>query len=266
MPPCCLNLRLYCLSKRPVKDRLDIWPALPLVIEGNMNMDIIITALGQSNRVCHVILGLAGCQSLALMQVPFPELTDLCLRTDDGTQPVISDSFLGGSAPRLRTLQFYSVPFPGLLKLLLSTTHLVELSFYNIPHSWYMSPEAMVICFSMLSSLKRLYLAFESPHSHPDWESRSLPPPKRSILPNLHKFQFKGITKYLEELVIPIDAPQIDQMHMNFFNQINSSCPRLAQFINCTPMLRALEEACVRFYDTRAIITLQYPKYKYSLG
>ena len=111
MPPCCLDLRLYCLSKMPVKDRPDIWPALPLVIEGDMNTDIIITALGQSNRVRHAILGLAGCQSLAPMQVPFPELTDLCLRTDDGTQPVISDSFLGGSAPRLRTLKSFPYHF-----------------------------------------------------------------------------------------------------------------------------------------------------------
>ena len=135
MSPRRLNLRLYCLSKTPVKDRLDVWPALPLVIKGDMNTESIITALGQSNCVHHVIIGLAGCQSFALMQVPFSELTDLCLRMDDGTQPVISNPFLGGSAPRLRTFQFYNVPFPGLLKLLLSTTHLVELSFYNIPHS-----------------------------------------------------------------------------------------------------------------------------------
>ena len=152
------------------------------------------------------------------MQVTFPELTDLRLSSYYETPPAIPDSFLGGSAPRLRTLRFYDVPFPELPKLLLLATHLVELGLYKIPHSGYMSPEAMATCFSVLSSLKSLYLAFESPHSHPDWESRSLPPQKRSILPALREFQFQGVLKYLEELVILIGAPQLDQMRIDLFN------------------------------------------------
>ena len=79
-----LNLQLYCAPDTPAKDTLDVWPALPLIVEGYMalsGMDNIIAALGQSIRVCQVTLqGLAGWQLeevFAAMQVPFPELTYL---------------------------------------------------------------------------------------------------------------------------------------------------------------------------------------------
>jgi F-box-like len=158
-----LNLQLYCTPKTPVRDTLDVWPALPLIVEGDMALssgtDDIIAALGQSNRVCKVILGrLASWQLeevLAAMHVPFPELTDLRLTSDGKTMPVIPNSFLDGSAPRrLRIFILLGIPFPGLPKLLLFATHLVHLRLYNIPHSGYFSPEAMLALLSVLSSLK----------------------------------------------------------------------------------------------------------------
>ena len=260
-----LNLRLYCSTKTPARDRLDIWPALPLIVVGGMALsgtDNIIAALGQSNRVCQVNLELAGWQLeevLAAMQVPFPELTDLLLNSDDETLTAIPDSFLDGSAPRLRNLFLRRFPFRGLPKLLPSATHLVELWLSNIPHSGYISPETIVALISVLSSLERLFLGFQSTQSRPDWETRSLPPPKRSILPALSLFHFKGVTEYLEDLVTYIDTPQLDQMGITFFNQIDFDCPRLAQFINRTPTLavRAPDEARVQFYDWSASVELQ---------
>ena len=80
----------------------------------------------------------------------------------------------------------------------------------------------------MLSSLQTLSLEFRSPQSRPDRESPSLPPPKRSILPALAEFRFKGVIEYLEELMTHIDTPQLSQMDINFFNQIDFDCPRLA--------------------------------------
>ena len=41
---------------------------------------------------------------LKAMQVPFPELTVLTLGFQEGMVSVLPDSFLGGSAPRLRDL------------------------------------------------------------------------------------------------------------------------------------------------------------------
>jgi hypothetical protein len=257
-----LHLQLCCTPKTPVRDTLDIWPALPLIVRGDFSSstDNVIAALGQSDRVCKIDLG--GYEDgileevLAVMQVPFPELTDLELWSLAETPPVIPDSFLAGSAPRLQYFTLSGIPFPGLPKLLLSANHLVDLRFPNIPHSGYISPEAMVALLSVLTSLESLELRFRSSQSRPDRESPSLPPPKRSILPALHGFDFEGVTEYLEDLVTRIDAPQLGYMHIKFSNSIDFDCPRLAQFINRTPILRAHNQAHVKFNDRRTKVVL----------
>jgi hypothetical protein len=254
-----LNLQLYCTPQTPSRDTLDVWPALPLLIQGSMtessSADDITVALGHSNRVCEVHLWVTDRRRLetvlAAMQVPFPELTNLFLHgKKDETPPAIPDSFLGGSAPRLRVFQLFGVPFPGLPTLHLSATHLATLHLFNIPRSGYHSPEAMVALLSMLSSLETLSLGFESPQSRPDWESRRPPPLKRSVVPSLTRFSFKGVSEYLEDLVTCIDAPQLDYSHIIFFNQIDFDTPRLAQFINRTSRFRARDEAHVQFDDS----------------
>jgi len=146
---------------------------LPLLIRGIITLssgaDNIVVALGQSNRVCQVILWDHADRELekvlAAMQVPFPELTYLELISDGETPPVVPDSFLGGSAPRLQFFQLSGIPFPVLPKLLLSATHLHHLVLYNIPHSGHISPEAMATLLSVLSSLESLHLEFQSPIS-----------------------------------------------------------------------------------------------------
>jgi hypothetical protein len=251
-----LNLRVVCKPDTP-----DVWPALPLVFSGNMDLtDDIVAA--HSNRVCEVDLwDLAAWRLekvIAAMQVPFPELTGLWLHSFSERLPVIPDSFLGGSAPRLRYFSLSGIPFPGLPKLLLSANHLVSLWLSNIPHSGYISPEAMIALLSVLTDLETLSLQFQSPQSRPDSESRSLPPPKRSILPALDQFYFDGVTEYLEDLVTFIDAPQLKTLNIAFFSQVDFDSPGLAQFINRTPSLRALDEAHVQFYDSSATVKLRY--------
>ena len=257
-----LNLRLLCTPQTPAKHILDVWPALPLIVDGNMALssgtDSVVTALGLSSRVRRVALrGLSGCQLeqvLAAMEVPFPELTDLYLSSNGETPPVIPDPFLDKSAPRLRHLRLDGIPFPELPKLHLSATHLVDLLLFNIPHSGYFSPEAIVALISALSSLKLLSLEFQSPQSRPDRET-GLPPSKRSLIPALRYLRFKGVVEYLEDLVTGIDTPQLDVIEIAFFNQIDFDAPRLAQFINCTPKLEK-RDASVLFYDDSAVIGL----------
>jgi hypothetical protein len=209
--------------------------------------DNIIAALGQSNRVCRVTLRcLAGWQLeevLAPMKASFPELTYLQLFSRDKMLPVTPDSFLDGSAPRLRIFDLKGLP-----KLLSSATHLVQLCLSNIPHSEYISPEAMIALLCALSSLDRLILRFQSPQSRPDWETLRRPPSKRSIIPALYFFRFEGAIEYLEDLVTFIDAPQLNFFGITFFNQIDFDCPRLAQFINRTPDLKK-RDVHVRFLD-----------------
>src|SRR6266403_705945 len=262
--PRCLNLRLVCTPKTPARDTLDVWPALPLLIRSFMapsGVDNIIVVLGQSNRVCQVGLALADRQMekvFTAMQVPFPELTDLRLTSYGETPPVVPDSFLGGSASHLRIFGLFGIPFPGLPKFLMYATHLVELYLSKIPHSGYFSPEAMAALLSILSSLQTLRLEFQSPQSRPDWANRRPPPSKRSAIPALDRFRFKGVIEYLEDLVTFIDAPQLDDLVVELFNQIDFDGPRLAQFISRTPTFGACDKARVEFGDTHVSVGLHY--------
>ena len=196
------------------------------------------------------------------MQVPFPELTDLHL-SSHLTPSVIPDPFLGGSAPQLRRFSLSGIRYPGLQELLLSATHLVDLYLFNIPQSGYISPKAKTALLSALPSLKSLSLG--CPYSHPDLESRSLSPPNRSILPPLDAFHFVGDTEYLEDLVTRIDTPRLNTLLVFFFDEIDFDYRQLAQLINRTPTLSALDEALVKFDDTTAIIKLRYRTSRSSL-
>ena len=128
-----LKLRLVCTANTRSRNPVDIWPALPILI---LDYDLIgpvgsiVTLLERSNlvhRISQIRLWVTEWKDISeAMQVPFPELTDLELKAlsyydEDKTEPVVplSDSFLGGSAPQLRSLELHRVPYPGLPKLLL---------------------------------------------------------------------------------------------------------------------------------------------------
>ena len=254
-----LNLRLFCTSRTPVRDTLDVWPPLPLVIQSSRIdcVDNVVAVLERRDRVDKIELDRVNSSSLgvflATMLEPFPELTYLRLLSRDKTVPVVPDSFLGGHAPRLRFFALYGIPFPGLPKLLLSATHLVNLHLLNIPHSGYIPPEAMVTALATLTGLESLSLEFQSPRPHLDLASRRPPPPKRTLLPILEYFLFKGVCEYLEFLVARIDAPQVN-LSITFFNQIVFDTPQFIQFISRTPTLKALQNARVVFRDDAATV------------
>ena len=265
-----LNLRVYCTPKTPVRDTLDIWPPLPLIIcdaddildDEPSRVDNIIAALEHHGRMCQIDLVCLTSSQLeyvansSAMQKPFPELTDLRLKTYYGPGPILPDSFLGGTAPRLRSLDLFSVPFPGLLKLLSSAIHLVSLDLRNVPRSGYIPPEAMAASFSALTSLKSLRLEFRyPPRPRPTPQSRLLLPLPltRSILPRLTEIRFKGGSEYLEEILAQLDAPRLNKLHITFFNQIIFDMPQLSQFVSRSSTLRTSEKGYIRF-GSKAII------------
>ena len=196
---------------------------------------------------------------LAAMRRPFPELTHLFLsRRDEAAVVPVPDSFLGGFAPRLGVIHSVGIPFPGIPKLLLSATHLVHLYLLRIPHSGYFSPDAMVAALSTLTSLESFSLEFNSPESCPDLETRRLPPSTRSALPALKRFEFKGVSEYLEELVTDIDAPQLNSLLITFFNDVVFDTPQLIQFISHTPISSALEKAHINLKHDSAHVAFLY--------
>ena len=282
-----LNLQLVCTPRTPasLRDMLNVWPALPLIMSGEGGyatggVDDIVAVLERNDHVCEI--GLTNIPYsdleilLATLQQPFPELTRLLLywademeywddemeywddeteHWDDETEFIVPDSFLGGSAPRLQSIQLGLVPFPGLPKLLLSATHLVDLQLDDIPHSGYFPPEAMVTALSASTSLDSLSLQFQSPRSCPDWASRRPPPSTRSVLPVLTNFVFKGVSEYLEDLVACIDTPQLSHLDITFFNDTVFDTPQLVQFINRTPTSNAFEEAHIFLQNGEANVS-----------
>ena len=255
-----LELKLVCATNTPARDTLDVWPALPLVIQGKTKgEDNIIALLECGDRINQIRLSGSNWEDiLEAMEVPFPELTFLWLQHYDIMKPVIplSDSFLGGSAPRLRDFSLINIPFPGLPKLLSSATHLTTLYLSGIPHSGYISPEAMVACLSLLTSLGELSLEFESPRSRPDREGRRPPPSTRTVLPALTRFWFTGVCEYLENFVARVDAPRLNSFETTFFNDIVFDTPQFTQFISRPPMMEAFDKATVDLWGHGAYIEL----------
>ena len=116
-----LNLQLFCTPETRAMDTLDVWPALPLIIDGNASSmssdDNIDSALRHNNRIHEVsLLEVADSQLEKLfvaMQVSFPILTSLRLLAPlyDRTLQAVPDSFLGGSAPCLRSFFLGGIPY-----------------------------------------------------------------------------------------------------------------------------------------------------------
>ena len=256
-----LDLRVYCRAGTPVREMLDIWPNLPIVVwfHDLEDADNPIAALERNDRICGIYLShLPNSYSeaiLAAMQAPFPELEYLLLKFKDETAPVYPDSFLGGSAQRLHSLILEYIPFPGLPKLLLSAAHLADLSLMRIPHSGYISPDEMVQALSALTRLERLTIDFMSPQSRPAQKSRRSPP-TRALLPVLTHLVFAGVSEYMEDLVARIDAPLLNGLHISIFHKLVFDTPQLAQFISRTPNFKLLKKARLDFYVPGASITL----------
>jgi len=275
-----LNLRLLCKdTTRGLTEMLDIWPALPVVIEANFfrtkqradGADNVIAGMKHKDRVCEITLTgvpsslLASEIFAAVTQEPFPALTNLDLLSDVGSPPVLPDSFLGGSAPRLRTLRLHSILYPALGKLLLSASDLVKLSLWDIPHSGYISPNAMVACLSTLTRLESLYLGFHSHRSRPERATRRLPPLTRTLLPTLTDFQFKGVNEYLEDFAAQIDAPQLHVVQITFFNQLVFDVSQFSEFIGRTEKFRTLDQADL-FFRRRSVEMKLYPQTDSGVG
>ena len=270
-----LGLRLQYNASRPVRKMLDIWPPLPIAIRVFLadmeDVDNTIAVLGHNDRICEIditiLLSMTFSQFeklIAAMQRPFPALTRLDLVSDYGPAPINPGSFLGGSAPHLRTLHFRGIPFPGLPKLLLSTTHLVLLQLQNIPRIGYFSPGEMTSCLSALTRLECLEIGFKSLL---DWTSHRPPPQQtRTLLPALTKMHFKGASEYLEDFVARIDVPLLKELNTTFFYEPIFDTPQLTQFINRTPKFKAHHEAHMFFSEWGVSLELPLPRETLILG
>jgi len=263
-----LNLKLYCTRQRSVNSKtLDIWPELPIVVvaqhmDSKEDVTNLITALRQHNRVCKIYYRNWGFQDslleeFAAMDEPFPALTSLVLSAcQQPNAPVLRDSFLGGSAPRLRSIHVDGIQYPSIGNLLSSTTNLVHLFLWDITHSGYISPETIVLCLSMSPRLESLSLGFEYPRSPAHRASRHPPPLTRVVFPNLTFLLFHGDVEYLEDILSQIETPMLNISTFRFFDQLLFDTPLLGHFIRHTEIFMTTHTALVEFSSCFVEVTL----------
>jgi len=274
-----LNLRLEYGGHGPLSEVLDVWPVLPVILISRLETlprrrfrqktnhwwENSVAALESEhqNRICEIYITdmtkSRWARFAVAMQKPFPELTHLTVLARGDVLPVLPDSFLGGSAPRLRTLWLRSIPFPWIWKLLLSANGLVTLTLLDIPDSGYISPDAMATALTAMARLETLHLQFRFPRSLLDPTSRSLPPHTPFLLPALTKLTFKGVYEYLEDLLARIDSPNLDYLRVIFFMDLNFDLPQLHQLICHAEKFKVFDHAEVLTSD-RAIQLSLYPK------
>jgi len=255
-----LNLGILCTNTRPLREILDLWPALPIVIWCEelssteflpmVGAENIVSALRHRDHVSQIsFLGLP--QSVfsrftAIMHAPFPVLTHLELEPDEYGDAILQDSFLGGSAPNLRSLRLRGVTSPTLPKLLLSAKDLVDLRLLNFPFPNYIPPEEMVSCLSSLTKLEDFRLGFPSPASYPDQNRRRLL--TRIDLPYLIRLDFEGTSWYLEDFVAQINAPLLRDFRIMFIDSVLLNTPQLTDFVDRAERFKVLDQAELDFH------------------
>ncbi|KAH9172847.1 hypothetical protein EDB89DRAFT_1905745 [Lactarius sanguifluus] len=271
-----LNLRIFCTYGTPVRKNLDIWPALPIVMNyvnhddwtGVLpnDEDNVVAALEHPDRVSHFRLSATGSQldkMAAVMQEPFPVLQGLYIHSDDRNALVLPAKFLGGSAPLLQYIELYGIPFPALPTLLLSASDLVWLHLFNIPPTGYFAPKAMVACLAVLLRLESIAIQFQS--ATPRSDRISLPPATRTVLPALTFLRFMGASEYLEDLVAQIDSPQLDRIRIYYLNQlVDFQVGQLSEFVDRSvgPKLTKFRHAKVTLFSAYVSFEIDRPSHE----
>jgi hypothetical protein len=208
----------------------------------------LITALERRDRTSHIYIYDIHRSELpeliAVMDKPCPILTNFALMmTDYESRPVLPKTFLGGSAPSLRTLTLAGIEFPTFPEFMLSSTHIVDLSLYDVG---YISPEVMASCLAALPKLRSFHIQSLSPLSHT--VQNITPPLTRAALPALIHFSFHGASEYFETLVAQIDTPMLKRLFITFFVP-TLEIPRLYGFLNLIESLGPFDRADIEVSD-----------------
>ena len=267
--PLRLDLQLVCTGTTPVSRLLDIWPPFPItvylpyprsVLDEN-GVENIIAALQCRDRISNILIyEIRGPELEKLVNVlhePLPLLTRFSLRSSDESVPVLPETFLGGSAPRLRTFVLRGIPFPSFPKFILHFTHITYLHLFDIPNSGYISPKVMATCLAALPHLFGFSIGFRSPPSG----LLQLSPPHftRVTLPALSELDFSGASEYFEDFVARIDTPRLTWFRTVFFMDLIFDIPRLRNFIDGTEGLKPFNQARIEISGQAIEIVFDAP-------
>jgi hypothetical protein len=210
--------------------------------------DNIIAALQHRDRVCEVELTVGSSLSAKLtplLQEPFPLLESLTLRPRNNVAALtLPGAFLGTCTPRLRNLHLDAIaPPPALLlpTFLPSSRDLVCLRLQRVPGDAHIPPDALLASLAATTQLKILCVQFAAPTTPgpPSYATTSDTPPSPPVrrvitLPALSRFEFRGSSEFLEELVAGIRcAPSLARTYVSLFDQPTTffEIPHFAQFV-----------------------------------
>ena len=244
-----LGLSLLCTYGTPVADMLAHSPPLPLVVGYFMYLrnlstedeEGIILALKHRDRVRRVRFGNAVKQKLFLaMDEEYPILEYLYITRADEDNSTILRFPETLQAPHLRFLSLRGFAFPIGSRLLTTATGLVTLHLVMVHPSTYFHSNTLIQWISLMPHLETLIIYFKSSIPNRDVERQLTHAPNIApiTLPNLRHINFRGVNSYLEELVHQITTPHLEELRINFFNQLTFSVPRLLQFIDAAENLR----------------------------
>jgi hypothetical protein len=254
--PSRLDLHLLCTYGTPVADMLSHSPPLPLTIYYDDDFHTtaeddegILLALQHPDRVRRIKLALPTWtlrKVIIAMDGQFPILERLWigspLDNDGNTTLALPRAF---KAPLLRQFALQTVSLPTRSPLLMTTVGLVLLALVDIPSSAYFVPSHLLTRLSLMPQLEKLVIRFHSPHPSYDVESQlSIGSVITHVtLPILRTFFFRGVDTYLEDLLARISAPLLNNLAIEFFNQLTFTIPRLLQFMRTSPTfnLNAIE-------------------------
>jgi len=264
-----LDLRIACTLTTPISRLLDIWPPFPIIVflsstlpvVGKNGVENAIAALECRDRISNIhiydVRGPVLERLVNVMHEPLPVLTRLYLRSVDESVPVLPETFLGGSAPRLQKFMLRGIPFPSFPKFILRFTHIAGLRLDDIPNSGYISPEVMATSLTALPHLDFLSIGFRSPPS--GLLQLSPPPLTRAALPALSSLLFSGASEYFEDFVARIDTPRLTLLRITFFMDLIFDIPRLRNFIDHTEGLKPFNQAAIELSGRRIKIVFGPP-------
>ncbi|SRR5216683_5652617 len=288
-----LDLRVVCSSTTSVTTLLDIWPSLPITVThfcscphtlDEKGVENLIAAVEHRDRTSEIrifhVNGSALKKLAAAMNEPLPVLTNFLLWSSydrNGPAPVLPETFLGGSAPRLRSFHLRGIPFPSFPRFIMSASHIVHLTLARIPNSGYIPPDTMVTSLATLPNLKYLHIGFKPPLFRP--LQIGLPPPSAltcAVLPALVSLSFDGASEYFEDFLARTHTPLLQHLAIGFFMGRIFDTPRLHSLIVHGEWLRPLSPAwmaldCNRIriilgQPTRIQLTIQYEEQDWQLS
>ena len=143
-------------------------------------------------------------------------------------------------APQLNLLTLHRFPSPIESPLLTTAVNLVRLWLRWIHPSTNIYPNHLLQGLSLLPRLQNLIISFSSAIPNREIERHMLHTPNTThiTLPNLHFFQFGGVSAYLEALLAHMNAPLLKALSVAFFNQLSFSVPHLGQFVTIAENIR----------------------------